>query len=275
MRRAKILLPVLLALLLCACAPAETLPPTAQPPTVQPQTAQPQTAPPTAQPHTASPAPGLRVAGAVWIPDGALVSARFSDYVTEEAALDLSQAELDEGAALLAAAPEAGEDAPRGGAFLGTRLRLEVRTEGGETCAAALDPVSDGRVNVTLARGGERETRVLVSADLAAWVQRVTGWKLASAEEIAAIERAETLEGQAVDPAIVEALRAHAAPENAVPSDGLSDPVYLRLELADGSTLRAAVDAACGDRFAIENQGYRAAADFYTYDIDAGALAPA
>ena len=215
------------------------------------------------------------VAGAVWIPDGALVSARFSDYVTEEAALDLSQAELDEGAALLAAALEAGEDAPRGGAFLGTRLRLEVRTEGGETCAAALDPVSDGRVNVTLARGGEREARVLVSADLAAWVQRVTGWKLASAEEIAAIERAETLEGQAVDPAIVEALRAHAAPENAVPSDGLSDPVYLRLELADGSTLRAAVDAACGDRFAIENQVYRAAEDFYTYDIDAGALAPA
>lgn len=98
MRRAKILLPVLLALLLCACSPAETLPPTAQP----------QTAPP-----TASPAPGLRVAGAVWIPDGALVSARFSDCVTEEAALDLSQAELDECAALLAAAPEAGEDAPR------------------------------------------------------------------------------------------------------------------------------------------------------------------
>ena len=130
-------------------------------------------------------------------------------------------------------------------------------------------------MNVTLARGGERETRVLVSADLAAWVQRVTGWKLASAEEIAAIERAETLDGQAVDPAIVEALRAHAAPENAVPSDGLSDPVYLRLELADGSTLRAAVDAACGDRFAIENQVYRAAEDFYTYDIDAGALAPA
>lgn len=275
MRRAKILLPVLLALLLCACAPAETLPPTAQPQTVQPQTAQPQTAPPTAQPQTASPAPGLRVAGAVWIPDGALVSARFSDYVTEEAALDLSQAELDECAALLAAAPEAGEDAPRGGAFLGTRLRLEVRTEGGETCAAALDPVSDGRVNVTLARGGEREARVLVSADLAAWVQRVTGWKLASAEEIAAIERAETRDGQAVDPAIVEALRAHAAPENAVPSDGLSAPVYLRLELADGSTLRAAVDAACGDRFAIENQVYRAAEDFYTYDIDAGALAPA
>lgn len=271
MRRAKILLPVLLALLLCACAPAEALPPTAQPQTVQPQTAQPQTAPPTAQPQTASPAPGLRVAGAVWIPDGALVSARFSDYVTEEAALDLSQAELDECAALLAAAPEAGEDAPRGGAFLGTRLRLEVRTEGGETCAAALDPVSDGRVNVTLARGGEREARVLVSADLAAWVQRVTGWKLASAEEIAAIERAETRDGQAVDPAIVEALRAHAA----VPSDGLSDPVYLRLELADGSTLRAAVDAACGDRFAIENQVYRAAEDFYTYDIDAGALAPA
>ena len=112
MRRAKILLPVLLALLLCACAPAETLPPTAQP-------------------QTASPAPGLRVAGAVWIPDGALVSARFSDYVTEEAALDLSQAELDEGAALLAAAPEAGEDAPRGGAFLGTRLRLEVRGRAG------------------------------------------------------------------------------------------------------------------------------------------------
>ena len=270
MRRAKILRPVLLALLLCACAPAEALPPTAQPQTASP-TAQPQTAPPTAQPQTASPAPGLRVAGAVWIPDGALISARFSDYVTEEAALDLSQAELDEGAALLAAAPEAGEDAPRGGAFLGTRLRLEVRTEGGETCAAALDPVSDGRVNVTLARGGERETRVLVSADLAAWVQRVTGWKLASAEEIAAIERAETRDGQAVDPAIVEALRAHAAPENAVPSD----PVYLRLELADGSTLRAAVDAACGDRFAIENQVYRAAEDFYTYDIDAGALAPA
>ena len=49
MRRAKILLPVLLALLLCACAPAETLPPTAQP-------------------QTASPAPGLRVAGAGWIP---------------------------------------------------------------------------------------------------------------------------------------------------------------------------------------------------------------
>ena len=256
MRRAKILLPVLLALLLCACSPAETLPPTAQPPTAQPQ--------------TASPAPGLRVAGAVWIPDGTLVSARFSDYVTGETALDLSQSELDEGAALLAAAPEAGEDAPRRGAFLGTRLRLEVRTEGGETCAAALDPVSDGRVNVTLARGGEREARVLVSADLAAWVQRVTGWKLASAEE-----RAETRDGQAVDPAIVEALRAHAVPENAVPSDGLSDPVYLRLELADGSTLRAAVDAACGDRFAIENQVYRAAADFYTYDIDAGALAPA
>ena len=270
MRLAKILLPVLLALLLCACASAETLPPTAQP-----QTAQPQTAPPTAQPQTVSPAPEPRVAGAVWIPDGALVSARFSDYVTEEAALDLSQAELDEGAALLAAASEAGEDAPRRGAFLGTRLRLEVRTEGGETCAAALDPVSDGRVNVTLARGGEREVRVLVSADLAAWVQRVTGWKLASAEEIAAIERAETQDGQAVDPAIVEALRAHAAPENAVPSDGLSDPVYLRLELADGSTLRAAVDAACGDRFAIENQVYRAAEDFYTYDIDAGALAPA
>lgn len=59
------------------------------------------------------------------------------------------------------------------------------------------------------------------------------------------------------------------------PRDGLSDPVYLRLELADGSTLRAAVDAACGDRFAIENQVYRAAEDFYTYDIDAGALAPA
>lgn len=125
MRRAKILLPVLLALLLCACAPAETLPPTAQP-----QTAQPQTAPPTAQPQTASPAPELRVAGAVWIPDGALVSARFSDYVTGETALDLSQSELDEGAALLAAAPEAGEDAPRGGAFLGTRLRLEVRDGG-------------------------------------------------------------------------------------------------------------------------------------------------
>ena len=53
----------------------------------------------------------------------------------------------------------------------------------------------------------------------------------------------ETRDGQAVDPAIVEALRAHAVPENAVPSDGLSDPVYLRLELADGSTLRAAVDA--------------------------------
>ena len=51
--------------------------------------------------------------------------------------------------------------------------------------------------------------------------------------------------------------------------------MYLRLELADGSTLRAAVDAACGDRFAIENQVYRAAEDFYTYDIDAGALAPA
>ena len=85
----------------------------------------------------------------------------------------------------------------------------------------------------------------------------------------------ETRDGQAVDPAIVEALRAHAAPENTVPSDGLSDPVYLRLELADGSTLRAAVDAACGDRFAIENQVYRAAEDFYTYDIDAGALAPA
>lgn len=275
MKHAKILLPVLLALLLCACAPAEALPPTAQPQTAQPQTAQPQTAQPQTAPPTASPAPELRVAGAVWIPDGALVSARFSDYVTEEAALNLSQAELDECAALLAAAPEAGEDAPRGGAFLGTRLRLEVRTEGGETCAAALDPVSDGRVNVTFARSEERETRVLASADLAAWVQRVTGWKLASAEEIAAIERAETLDGQAVDPAIAEALRAHAAPENAVASDGLSDPVYLRLELADGSTLRAAVDAACGDRFAIENQVYRAAEDFYTYDIDAGALAPA
>ena len=100
MRRAKILLPVLLALLLCACSPAETLPPTAQPQTAQPQTAQPQTAqpqtaPPTAQPQTASPAPELRVAGAVWMPDGALVSARFSDYVTGETALDLSQAELD------------------------------------------------------------------------------------------------------------------------------------------------------------------------------------
>ncbi len=85
----------------------------------------------------------------------------------------------------------------------------------------------------------------------------------------------ETRDGQAVDPAIVEALSAHAAPENAAPSDGLSDPVYLRLELADGSTLRAAVDVACGDRFAIENQVYRASEDFYTYDIDAGALAPA
>ena len=119
MNKIKLWLPFLLVLLLCACAPVQTPSPTTLPQTAQPQTAQPQTAQPQTVQPAATPLPELRIEGAGWVPDGAIVSARYEDYATEDAALTLSQAELNELAALLAEASEAGEDAPRGGAFLG------------------------------------------------------------------------------------------------------------------------------------------------------------
>lgn len=270
MNKIKLGLPIMLVLLLCACAPAQPPSPTALPQTAQLQTAQPQTVQP-----AATPLPELRIEGAGWVPDGTLVSARYGDYTTGDAALALSQAELNEFAALLAEASEAGEDAARGGAFLGTRLHLEVRTGEGMVYTAALDPTSDGRVNVTLSQGGEWETRVLDSADLVSWVQRVTGWALPTAEEIAAMERVLLPDGRALDPVLVASLRALAVPDNAIASDGLSDPVYVTVVLSDGSTLRGALDAACGDRFALANQVYEAPQDFYTYDAHAGEFSPA
>ncbi len=276
MRTLDILFALLLTLTLCACA-SQRVPDPAMPVATLEQAAS------AADP--ASQVPALSVqevslrSGGSRLPVGSVEMVRFSDYVTSCAELHLGPPEWDELSALLNTVPEADAQTPHDGAYLGTRLQIDFTPDVGEgPYTIRLDPISDGRVNWI---GPQEETHVLFSPELVQWIQSATGWGIPSVERIAAMQSAFCLgtasrpqEAQTVDPQIVKQLRALAVEANAIPSDGLSDPVYLTISLTDGSTLRAAVDACCGNLFALENQVYQAPENFYLYDIATGSLLP-
>ena len=116
--------------------------------------------------------------------------------------------------------------------------------------------MSDGRINVSLwdASAEEMTNDQLYSADLLEWIQRKTGYRVLTAEELRRITRVHCADA-ALDEETAEALLSVIQSGKAVPSDGPHDLLHLEFATEDGKMVSGGLDRECG-LVIVENGAY-------------------
>ena len=193
--------------------------------------------------------------GKILFPAGDVKNFRYSDYLSQDEPLNLTEEEVDELLHLLRTAEEK-EKKPEKlhGAFTGTSLCFELYGEKNQQ--VRLDAVSDGRINVSLwdASAEERTNDQLYSADLLEWIQQKTGYRVLTAEELRRITRVHCTDA-ALDEETAEKLLSVIQSGEAVPSDGPHDLLHLEFATEDGKMISGGLDRECG-LVIVENGAY-------------------
>lgn len=193
--------------------------------------------------------------GKILFPAGDVKNFRYSDYLSQDEPLNLTEEEVDELLHLLRTAEEK-EKKPEKlhGAFTGTSLCFELYGEKNQQ--VRLDAVSDGRINVSLwdASAEEMTNDQLYSVDLLEWIQQKTGYRVLTAEELRRITRVHCADA-ALDEETAEALLSVIQSGKAVPSDGPHDLLHLEFATEDGKMISGGLDRECG-LVIVENGAY-------------------
>ena len=194
--------------------------------------------------------------GKILFPAGDVKNLRYSDYLSQDEPLNLTEEEVDELLHLLRTAAEEKENKPEKlhGAFTGTSLCFELYGEKNQQ--VRLDAVSDGRINVSLwdASAEEMTSDQLYSADLLEWIQQKTGYRVLTAEELRRITRVHCADA-ALDEETAEALLSVIQSGEAVPFDGPHDLLHLEFATEDGEMISGGLDRE-GGLVIMENGAY-------------------
>lgn len=186
----------------------------------------------------------------------AIRNLRYSDYLSQDEPLNLTEEEADELLHLLRTAAEEKENKPEElhGAFTGTSLCFELYGE--KNRQVRLDAVSDGRINVSLwdASAEEMTNEQLYSVDLLEWIQRKTGYRVLAAEELRQITRVHSSDAELDEEAAKELLSVIQSGE-AVLSDGPHDLLRLEFKTEDGEKFSGGLDLE-GGLVIVENGAY-------------------
>ena len=181
---------------------------------------------------------------------------RYSDYLSQDEPLNLTEEEVGELLHLLRTAAEERENKPDGlhGTFTGTSLCFDLCGE--ENLQVRLDAVSDGRINVSLwdASAEEMTNDQLYAVDLLEWIQQKTGYRILTTEELRRITKVHCSDA-ALDEETVKTLLSVIQSGEAIPSDGPHELFRLEFETEDGEMFSGGLDLE-GGLMIVENGAY-------------------